>query len=72
MPMRGELQISAADLSDRRRVADDAWICSLATLTNPEFGMIALLCAVGLWLTFYGLHFLSNSGGMADTLGQMQ
>ena len=72
MPMRGELQISAADLSNRRHVADDEWSCSLATLTNPEFGMIALLCAVGLWLTFYGLHFLSNSGGMVETLGQMQ
>ena len=72
MPMRGELQISAADLSNRRPVADDKWSWSLTTLTNPEFGMIALLCAVGLWLTFYGLHFLSNSGGMVDTLGQMQ
>jgi hypothetical protein len=69
--MRGELQISAADLSNRRPVADK-WSWSLTTLTNPEFGMIALLCAVGLWLTFYGLHFLSNSGGMVETLGQMQ
>jgi hypothetical protein len=70
--MRGELQISAADLSNRRPVADDKWSWSLTTLTNPEFGMIALFCAVGLWLTFHGLHFLSNSGGMVETLGQMQ
>jgi hypothetical protein len=70
--MRGELQILPADLSNRRSAIDDAWSCSLATLTNPEFGMIALFCAVGLWLTFHGLHFLSNSGGMVESLGQMQ
>ncbi len=72
MPMRGELQILPADLSNRRSEIDDVWSCSLATLANPEFGMIALFCAVGLWLTFYGLHFLSNSGGMVESLGQMQ
>jgi len=55
--MRGELQTSAADLSNRRPVARDEWSCSLATLTNPEFGMIALFCAVGLWLTFHFMPF---------------
>ncbi len=71
MPMRGELQISAAHLNYRRPVIDDVWSWLVATVTNPEFGVIALFCAVGLWLTFYFLHAFPNFGGMAVSLGQL-
>jgi hypothetical protein len=63
--MRGELQISAADLSTGRSVVDEVRSWIVATITNPEFGMIALFCAVGLWLTFYFFQFSSflNTAG---------
>ena len=40
-----------------------SWI--VATVGDPEFGMIALFCAVGLWLTFYFIHLFS----LANTAG---
>jgi hypothetical protein len=65
MPMRDELQISDIDLSDRRTINGDAASCIIPTITSPEFGMVALFCAVGLWTTFYFLHFSSllNAAG---------
>ncbi len=60
MPMRSELPISNIQLNDRRSAVSDAWTWIAATITNPELGMIALFCAVGLWLTFDFLHFSSD------------
>jgi len=72
MPMRGELQMRDIDPRDRRSAIDDAQPRIIATMANPEFGMIALFCAVGLWLTFYHLHFLSTFGAAARLLAQVQ
>lgn len=57
MPMRDELQNSDIDLSDRQSAIGDGRSGIVTTVSNPEFGMIALFCAVGLWLTFYYLHY---------------
>jgi hypothetical protein len=59
MPMRSELRVSSLDLDDRQS-ASDAWPAIVTTISDPEFAMIALFCAVGLWLTFYGLHVLQR------------
>lgn len=65
MPMRGELQVAAARLSDHRS-ADDVWAWIVATIKNPEFRMIVLFCSVGLWLTFYFIHRFPDFGEMVD------
>lgn len=62
MPMRGELRSSAADLYYRRSVIEEV------TVTNPELAMIALFCAVGLWLSFYFIHFFPDFGELATSL----
>jgi hypothetical protein len=71
MPMRGELSI--CPLKSRRRASATERVCAwiVATIKNPEFLMIALFCAVGLWLTFYFVHFVPEFGGMVESLEQI-
>jgi hypothetical protein len=71
MPMRYELQISAAPLSDRPSAMWAIWSWIVATIKSPEFLMVVLFCAVGLWLTFYFIHYFPNYGEMVESLGQI-
>lgn len=68
MPMRDELQILDIDLSDRQSAIGDGRSGIVATVSNPEFGMIALFCAVGLWLTFYYLHLFQSFAAFGTIL----
>lgn len=60
MPLRGELPLCAELPSKTQQV----WAWAIATITNPEFCMVALFCAVGLWMTFYFMHRFPNSGDL--------
>lgn len=68
MPMRAELPIAAARISNPPsplgRVG--SWIS--ATFESAEFLMVALFCAVGLWLTFCFIHYFPDFGTMAASL----
>jgi hypothetical protein len=84
MPMRGEIQISAArprqsevpretwreTRHETRRESwlDKTWQWIVATVENPEFLMIVLFCTVGLWLTFYFINFFPDFGAEAAML----
>jgi hypothetical protein len=68
MPMRGELQISTARPSSRKTWAEGVWERIVAIIENPEFLIVALFCAVGLWLTFYFVHFFPDYGAMVESL----
>jgi hypothetical protein len=68
MPMRGELKVVAARLSDHRSPTDHVWPWIVATIKNPESWMIVLFCSVGLWLTFYFIHRFPDFGEMVDPL----
>ena len=63
MPMRTDLQISDVRLNDRQSAMGEVWSWIAATVTNPEFGMVALFCAVGLWLTLLALSALATLEG---------
>jgi hypothetical protein len=87
MPMRGEIQIAVVRPRDRetwsetwrktwRKTwreswADQVWAWIVATVKNPEFLMVVLFCTVGLWLTFYFIHFFPDFGEMAEALQQI-
>jgi hypothetical protein len=66
MPMRDELQVVAARLSDQQSARDDVWAWIVATIKNPEFWMIVLFCLVGLWLTFLFIHRFPDFGEMVE------
>jgi len=68
MPMRAELPIAAARMNNTPSVLDSVWSWFAATVKSPEFLMVALFCAVGLWLTFYFIHYFPDYGAMAETL----
>lgn len=68
MPMRSELQISRAAPSYRLLPLNEAWSWIVATIQNPEFLMIVLFCAVGLWLTFDFIQRFPDFGAMVDLL----
>lgn len=70
MPMRSEIQIAAARPSYRETWSDKVWQWIAATITNPEFLAIVLFCAVGLWLTFYFMHYFPDFGATAVSLEQ--
>lgn len=67
MPMRGELQIAMDRPGDRLRRLNEVWSWIVATIKNPEFLMIVLFCAVGLWLTFYLIRFCPDFGAIAGS-----
>ena len=67
MPMRGELLASDIDRSDRRHRLSGI----VATVGNPEFGTIALFCAVGLWLTLHYLHLLQSFAAFGGSSGSI-
>ena len=83
MPMRGEIQVTAVRSRDRETWretwreawreswANKVWAWIVATVENPEFLMVVLFCTVGLWLTFYFIHFFPDFGEMAEALGQI-
>jgi len=71
MPMRSEIQIAATRPRPRETWMDKVWQRIVATIENPEFLMIVLFCAVGLWLTFYFLHYFPDYGAMVVSLEQM-
>jgi hypothetical protein len=75
MPMRGEIQVSAVrpQVSATRSRSREPWMDKVwgwiaATIDNPEFFMIVLFCTIGLWLTFYFIHFFPDYGAMAEAL----
>ena len=68
MPMRAELPIRAARASNDPPVMDKAWSWIVATVQSPEFLMVALFCAIGLWLTFYFIHYFPDYGAVAESL----
>jgi hypothetical protein len=68
MPMRSELQISNVQWTDRQPAVSEVWSWIATAVTNPELGMIALFCAVGLWLTFLFIHLSPDFGAMAEAL----
>jgi hypothetical protein len=66
MPMRAELPIASARMSNDPSVAERLWSWIVATVKNPEFLMVAVFCAVGLWLTFYFMHHFPDYGAMTE------
>jgi hypothetical protein len=64
MPMRSEIQISVAEPRRRETWMDKAWQWTVATVENPEFLMVVLFCAVGLWMTFYFIHYFPDFGAL--------
>jgi hypothetical protein len=66
--MRDELQISDVDRGDGQSAIGDGRPGIVATVSNPELGMIALFCAVGLWLTFYYLHLVQSFASFGTIL----
>jgi hypothetical protein len=53
MPMRGELPACDAGPCRVTSTLRLGWVWAVAGLKDPEFQLVALFCAVGLWLTFY-------------------
>jgi hypothetical protein len=77
MPMRGEIQVSAARPQvsvarprDPEPSVESAWKWIVATIENPEFLMIALFCTVGLWLTFFLINFFPDFAAISESLQQ--
>jgi hypothetical protein len=68
MPARGELQISMERPGYRLLPRNEIWCSIVAAIKNPEFLMIVLFCAVGLWLTFYLMNFCLDFGEIAGSL----
>ena len=75
MPMRGEIQVSAAqprtEPRPRELAMDKVWQWIVVAIENPEFLMVVLFCAVGLWLSFYFIHYFPDYGAMIVSLEQM-
>lgn len=68
MPMRGELLVCAAGRRRGKSQAGQIWAWAVATSNNPEFQMVALFCAIGLWLTFYFMHHFQDFGAAVNLL----
>ncbi|MGB6537832.1 MAG: hypothetical protein WBF58_17925 [Xanthobacteraceae bacterium] len=69
MPARSELPAPVAAL--RQPSATDQILSAVgATLRNPEFQMIALFCAIGLWLTFVAIQHFPGFGETVVSLGR--
>lgn len=68
MPMRGELAVCAADRRKGKSQVGPIWGWTIGTIKNPEFKMVALFCAVGLWLTFDFIHRFPDFGAIVDLL----
>jgi hypothetical protein len=68
MPMRAELPIAATRMSYPPSALDRVGSWIIATIKCPEFLMVALFCAVGLWLTFYFMHYFPDFGAMTESL----
>jgi hypothetical protein len=68
MPMRTELPVRTARMNNPPSALDRvaSWIG--ATLNSPEFLMVALFCATGLWLTAYFIHYFPDFGAMAESI----
>lgn len=72
MPMRSELPMPTVLLSRRVSATDKVLSWIVATLRSPEFLMVVLFCAVGLWLTFYLLHSVPNFGEIVASFEELQ
>lgn len=68
MPMRAELPVAAPRISKPPSALDKVGSWIIATIKSPEFLMVAFFCAVGLWLTFYFIHYFPEFGAMAEGL----
>lgn len=68
MPMRAELPVAAARIINRPSPFDRVGSWIIATIRCPEFLMVTLFCAVGLWLTFYFLHYFPDFGAVTESL----
>jgi hypothetical protein len=68
MPMRAELPIAVTRTRNDPSALDRAWSWIIATIKNPEFLAVTLFCAVGLWLTFYFMHYFPDYGAMSASL----
>jgi hypothetical protein len=64
MPMREQLQIP----SERPFALENALSWMVRTIASPEFLMILLFSALGLWLTIYFVKFFPDFGAIAETL----
>lgn len=68
MPMRSELSVCAAGPRKETSASREVWEWTVATLKNPEFQMVAVFCAVGLWLTFYFMARFPDFGEAGPTI----
>lgn len=69
MPMRGELSVWEAGRREGKSRVGQIWAWTVATVKNTEFQIVALFCAVGLWLTFDFIHRFPDFAAMVDLLG---
>jgi hypothetical protein len=70
MPMQNELPAWAARTRVRSSPTDRVYAWIFVTISNPEFLMVVLLCAVGLWLTLCFVRSFPDFGEIADALRQ--
>ena len=68
MPMRSELPVRAARMSNPPSLPNAGGSRIGAMLSSPEFLAVALFCTVGLWLTAYFIHYFPDFGAMAVSL----
>lgn len=68
MPMREELRTLSNRPDHRPTLASRACSCFFAAIRSPEFFMILLFSAVGLWLAIFFAHFFPDFGAIAESL----
>ncbi len=68
MPARSELPTSVVVLPRRVSEPDKILSSIAATLKNPEFLIVALICVFGLWLTFVLIHYFPDFANTVASL----
>lgn len=68
MPMRKDIRTSSDRADHRPTIANKARACFFAAIRSPEFFLIVLFSAVGLWLAVLFTHFLPDFGAIAESL----
>jgi hypothetical protein len=45
---------------------NNIWSWIVSTFNSPEFFAIALFCMIGLWLTFFFIHYFPDVDAITD------
>jgi hypothetical protein len=60
VPLRADLPVVTVATRKWTSPPSRHWAWTVATIKDPEFQMVVLFCAVGLWLTFCFMHDFSD------------